>query len=84
MAWSEAVAAVWRDRHLAGQQSVTVLENLERPRFFRFACCGVMTARDQDRQPIIGADPYLVPVDAGVDRPRLTHFVTGGRVGLTR
>jgi hypothetical protein len=58
------------------------LENLERPRLFRFARGGVVTAGDEDRQPVVGADPHLVPVNAGVDRFRLTHFVTGGCIRI--
>jgi hypothetical protein len=79
---SEAVTAVWRDRHLTAQQPVFVLENLERARLFWFADRGVMTTRDEDRQPVVRADPHLVPVDARVDGFRLTHFVTGGCIGI--
>ncbi len=82
MTRAEAVTAVWRHRHLVGQQPVSVLENLKCPRLFRSARGGVMTACDKDRQPIVGADPHLVPVDAGVDRVRLKHFVAGGCVGI--
>src|SRR5437763_1430712 len=38
---SEAVPAVWRYRHLVGQQPVSVLEDLERSRLFRLASGGV-------------------------------------------
>ena len=82
MAGPEAVTAVWRHRDLVGQQPVLVLEHLERPRLFRFAGGGVMTACDENHQSVIWADPHLVPVDAGVDRLWLTHFVTGGRVWI--
>ena len=41
-----------------------------------------MTARDKDRQRIIGADPNLMPVYSGVQRLRLWHLVTGSGITI--
>ena len=73
----EAVAAAGRHRNFAGQQPVLIAEDLQRPRFFRLAGGGVMTARDQDRQPVVEADADLMRVNAGVDRLALCDLGAG-------
>src|SRR5439155_19881116 len=75
----ETVTAVWRDRRFVAQQPVLVLEYLERTWVLRFSRGGVMTACDEDRQTVVGADPHLVPVNSSVDRSALTHHLTGSR-----
>jgi hypothetical protein len=39
---------------------------------------GVVAARDQDHQLVVRTDPYLVPVDPGIDRPRLNDLAAPG------
>src|SRR5207245_10095820 len=41
-----------------------------------------VAARREDRQPIVGRDPYLMREDASVDRARLLHFLAGRKVGV--
>ena len=69
------VAAIRRDRHHAGQPPIPVAEDLEGARFFGFVSGGIVAARDEDRQPVVQADPHLVPIDAGVDRLRLGDLI---------
>ena len=79
---AKAVAAAGRHRNLAGQQPVLVAEHLQRTRLLGLAGGGVMAARDQNRQPVVEADPHLMPVDAGVDRLALRDLGAGRDVGI--
>ena len=82
MARAKPIAAARRHRNLAGQQPVLVAEHLQRARLLGLAGGGVMAAGDQNRQPVVEADPHLMPVDAGVDRLRLRDLGAGREVGV--
>jgi hypothetical protein len=41
-----------------------------------------MAAGDQDRQPVVEADPHLMPVNAGVDCLLLRNLAAGRAVGI--
>ena len=82
MARPEAVAAARRDRSLVGQEPVSVMEDLQRAGLLGLAAGGVVAPRHEDRQPVVRADPDLVAVNAGVDRPRLLDLLARGHVGI--
>src|SRR5262249_32033652 len=78
----EISASVGGDRHLVGQDTVLVVEDLERAGVFGLGRGALVAARHQDRQPVVGRDAHLMREDAGVDRSRLLHFLAGREVGI--
>ena len=82
VARSESITAVRCHRHLAGQGAVVVAEDLQRARFLRFCRGRVVTTRHQDRGAVIERHPYLMAIDAGVDRVRLRDLGAERRIGV--
>src|SRR5204862_7520179 len=78
----EAVAAVGRDRDAVRQQPVFVAEYLQGTRILWLAAGRIVAARDEDRQPVVRRDPYLVAVDSCVDRTALLHLLAQRRIAL--
>src|SRR5207249_3368397 len=78
----EAVAAAGSYRDAVRQQSVLVIEYLQRARVLGLAAGRIVAARDEDRQAVVRRDPHLVAVDAGVDRTALLHFLAQRRIAL--
>jgi len=58
------------------------LKTLQSARILGLAARRVVAACHKDRQPIVWTDPDLMPVNPGVDRPRLPDLVARGRVGI--
>ena len=79
---SEAIAAIGSDRDRVGEQSILEVEHLERPWVFGLATHGVIAARHEDRQPVVGSHAHLMREYPGVDGPRLLHFLAECRVAI--
>jgi len=62
-----------RDRSEIGQDAVIEAEGLDRAGIFGLAVAGIIAARDQDRGAVVGREPDLMGVDAGVEVFGLRH-----------
>ena len=82
MARAETVAATGRDREFPCQQPLPIGEDLQGTRFFGLARGGIVAAGNENHRSIVQPHPYLVCVDAGVDRLRLHDLRTRRRVGV--
>src|SRR5262249_58575187 len=76
---SEAIAAIGRDRDFVREPPVPEVKHLERARIFGLAARGIIAARHEDRQPVVGRHAHLMRDNPCVDRPWLWHFVAERR-----
>ena len=58
------------------------MEHLERARVFGLAVRGIIAARHEDRQPVVGRHTHLMRENPRVDRPWLLHFLAERGVAI--